>query len=181
MEEKLSPNKQKKRVVIDAISDKFKQAKGIVVTDYRGLSVTKIGQLRAKLREQGVEYKIYKNTFCGFAADNAQWNPEIKKHFVGPTAIAFGFNDPVTPVKLIAEYIKSEKDTPLKVKGGWIEGSVLDAKQLESVAKLPSREELLSMVVGTMQAPITSFANVLAANIRGLANVLNAIKEQKEA
>lgn len=180
MEEKLSPNKIKKREIIDKITEKFSQSKGIVVTDYRGLTVEKIGQLRAKLRAEGVEYKIFKNTFCGFAADNVKWDESIKEHFIGPSAIAFGYDDPVTPVKLITEFIKDNKDTPLKMKGGCIEGKVVGAAELTEIAKLPSREQLLAQVVGTMQAPITGFANVLAANIRGLANVLNALREQKE-
>lgn len=181
MEEKLSPNKIKKRQVIDTITEKFTNSKGIVVADYRGLTVEQIAGLRAKLREQGVELKVYKNTFCGFAADNVKWDAKIKEHFIGPSAIAFGYHDPVTPVKIITEYIKSNKDTPLKMKGGCIEGQVVDAKQLAEIAKLPSREELLSQVVGTMQAPISGFARVLAANIQGLMNTLNAIREQKEA
>lgn len=181
MEKKLSPNKIKKREVIDKITEKFSNCKGIVVTDYRGLTVEQIAGLRAKLREQGVEYKIFKNTFCGFAADNVKWDASIKDYFKGPSAIAFGYDDPVTPVKIITEYIKENKKTVLKIKGGCIEGKVVDATELKEVAKLPSREQLLGQVAGTLQAPISGFARVLAANISGLMNTLNAIREQKEA
>ncbi|MFW5985894.1 MAG: 50S ribosomal protein L10 [Halanaerobiales bacterium] len=166
-----------KEAAVKEILEKLIEAKSIVVTDYKGLDVASITELRRQLREAGVEYKVVKNTLARISADKAEVS-DIKEFFVGPTAIAFGLEDAVSPAKVLVDFAKD--NTELEIKGGALNGEIMDIDRVKSLAEIPPREVLLAQVFAGMKSPINGLVNVLQGNLRGLVQVLNQIKEQKE-
>jgi len=170
--------KQENYALVEKIGSKLAEAKGAVLVDYRGLSVIQDTELRKKLREAGVEYRVYKNTLLSIAAKE-QGIEGLDDYLSGPTAIAFGMADSVTGPKIIRDYIKDVKK--MEIKGGILGTEVIDVKQVEALADLPSKEQLLAMLVRGMQAPIAGLVNCLQGNIRNLVYVLEAVRKQKES
>lgn len=166
-----------KVAVVEELTQKLSDSQLAVLTDYRGLNVKDITELRKKLREAGVEFKVVKNTLTTLAARKLELE-DLEPHLEGPTAIAFGFEDPVAPAKILSDFAQDHKQLELKV--GVLEGKVIDADAIGDLAKLPSREVLLGMLLGAMQGPIGGFARVLAGPITGFARVLDQIRQQKE-
>ncbi len=174
----MSANQEAKKLVVADIKDKLSRAKGAVLVDYRGLTVQEATELRKQFREADVEYKVLKNTLIQLAAKELDLS-EMDQYLTGPTAIAFGYNDPVVPAKILTEFIKKTKK--MEVKGGLVEGKVIDNSGVQYLSDLPSREVLLAKLLGSMNAPISGFVGVLSGTLRSLLYTLNAIKEQKEA
>ena len=172
------PNIEAKQAIVQEIADKMKNAQGTVVVDYRGLNVEEVTELRKKARENNIDYKVYKNSMMRFAAKEAGVEGLLDV-LVGPTAIAFCEDDPVAPAKLINDFAGEHK--ALEIKAGVVEGKVLDVAGVKELAELPPREVLVAKVLGGLNAPISGFANVLNANLKGLVVALNAIAEQKGA
>lgn len=168
---------EEKKQIVDVLAEKIKDAKSFMLADYRGLTVEQDTQLRNNLRKEGIEYKVYKNTLTKLAAEK-NGIEGLEVFLEGPTAIAFSNTDEVAPAKILADFAK--KFDKLELKAGVVEGKVYDKKAVEQLATLPSKEELLAKALGSLNAPITGFVNVLNANIRGLVVALNAIKEKKE-
>ncbi|MFW6270931.1 MAG: 50S ribosomal protein L10 [Bacillota bacterium] len=166
-----------KRAVVEELNEKFEQAESLVLTDYIGLDVAEMTELRKKLREAGVDYKVVKNTLATIAAKNADLE-EVTELFKGPTAIAFGMEDVVSPAKVLVNFAK-EHDL-LEIKGGFLNGQVISVEKVKSLSEVPGREELLSKVLAGMQSPISGLVNILNGNLRNLVQVLNQIKENKE-
>jgi large subunit ribosomal protein L10 len=156
-----------KKAVVSEISEKMKQASSFVIVEYQGLTVALANALRTQAKSAGVEYKIYKNTYCRFAAKECGYDG-LEEILVGPNAIAFSA-DSVAPARLIADFAKENRLQNLKFKGGVIEGRVADAAEVEEISKLPGRDVLLSQMIGSFNAPIAK-----------LAYVIKAIMEQKE-
>jgi len=171
--EKILSEKQK---LVTALAEKLKTASSGVLIDYKGITVDKDTKLRSEFRKANVEYSVIKNSLLSLAAKEAGITG-LDSVLVGTTSLAFSTSDLVAPAKVISNFPK----TPdlLKVKAGFVEGKFIDASQVEALAKLPAKEVLISQVLAGFNAPITSFANVLNANLRGLAVALNAIAEQK--
>ncbi|NMB25560.1 MAG: 50S ribosomal protein L10 [Firmicutes bacterium] len=167
-----------KVAVVEELKEKLSKAESVIVTDYRGLDVGEITELRRQLYAAGVEYKVAKNTLTTIAAQEIDL-PELAEYLVGPTAMAFGYDEPVAAAKIINEFARIHKD--LEIKGGVLQGTVIDVQQIQALADLPSREELLSMLLRAMQGPISGLANALQGTIRNLAYALEAVREQKEA
>jgi len=165
-----------KEAVVKELTDKFTSAKSLVITDYLGLNVAEITELRSKLREAGVEFKVVKNTLAAIAANDVEME-EMTDYFSGPTAIAFGEDDAVSPAKVLVEFAKDHE--VLEIKAGLLNGEIISKEKVESLAEIPSREELLAKAFASMKAPLTGLVNVLQGNIRGLVQVLNQIKEEK--
>lgn len=165
-----------KEAVVKELTDKFSSAKSLVVTDYLGLNVAEMTELRSQLREAGVEFKVVKNTLATIAANDVEME-EMTEYFSGPTAIAFGEDDAVSPAKVLVEFAKDHE--VLEVKAGLLNGELISKEKVESLAEIPSREELLAKAFASMKAPLTGLVNVLQGNIRGLVQVLNQIKEEK--
>ena len=134
---------EQKQTVVDEIKDKFKNAKSVVLFDYRGLSVGEITELRRALRESGSDYKVYKNTLTKRAADDLKIG--LDDYLAGPSAISFS-NDELAPVRIISDFAK--KHEALELKAGIVEGKVADAKELAKYASIPSRESLLTILAG---------------------------------
>ncbi|NLJ73413.1 MAG: 50S ribosomal protein L10 [Firmicutes bacterium] len=167
-----------KVAMVQEIQERLAKSQGAVLTDYRGLNAAEVTELRKRLRDAGVEYKVLKNTLTILAAQELELDGLIPL-LEGPTAIAFGYDDPVAPAKIISEFAKTNKN--LEVKGGLLEGNILDPAGVQDLAELPSREVLLSMVARGMQGPIAGLVNVLQGNIRNLVYALDAVRQQKEA
>lgn len=172
------PRIEEKEQVVQEIKQKLEAATLVICTDYRGLNVEQVTELRNKLRVPGVEYRVLKNTMFRFALQKAGYE-DIAAQISGPNAVIFSQDDPVGPAKTIFEFAKTNKD--LEIKLGILEGQVLSPEGIKDLAQLPPREVLLAQVVGTMQAPITAFVRVLNANLTGLVRALDGIREQKEA
>ncbi|OLS02153.1 50S ribosomal protein L10 [Tissierella creatinophila] len=163
---------------IEEIKEKIQKAQSVVLVDYRGLNVEQLTELRSKYREAGVDYKVYKNTMMRFAFKDSGLE-EFNQYLKGPSAIAFGYDDPVNAAKITSEFVKDNEK--LEIKAGIVDGKVIDIEGVNNLAKLPSKEVLIAQVLGGFNSPIQGFANVLQGTIRSLATVLNAIAEEKTA
>jgi len=158
---------QEKQQIVEEITTKLRESAATVLTDYRGLNVAQVTELRRKLREAGIEFKVLKNTLIRRATANAELT-ELDSVLTGPTAVAFGKDDVVAPAKILSEFAK--QNDALKIKGGVVEGRVVGFDEIKALADLPSREGLLSMLLSVLQAPVRNFA---------LAD--KAVAEKKEA
>ncbi len=147
-----------KAPIVAEISENIKDAESIVVVDYRGLTVEQDTRLRKALREEGVTYKVYKNTFINFAIKGTEFE-SLAPYLEGPTAIAISKSDATAPARVIAKFAKEA--SKLEIKGGVVEGTVYDAKGIAGIATIPSRDQLISKLLGSLQSPITNFARVI--------------------
>ena len=147
-----------KQPVVQEISETIKDAQSLVVVDYRGLTVAEDTQLRKNLREAGVTYKVYKNTLVNRAIEGTEFE-SLKDLLEGPSAIAISKSEATTPASIICKFAKT--NDKLEVKGGVVEGAFYDAKGVEVLSTIPSREELLAKFLGSIQSPITNFARVI--------------------
>lgn len=166
-----------KVAVVEEVTDKLKRSEAIVLTDYRGLNVQQLTDLRAKLLEAGVEYKVIKNTLTRLAVEKAGLEP-FDEVLTGPTAIAFDYADAVAPAKILHDFSKENPD--LEIKGGLLNGAFIDADEVKRLASMPSREELLAKVLSSMQAPISGMVGVLHGTLRSVVAVIDAVRAQKE-
>ena len=147
-----------KAPIVDEISGHLNGAQGVVLVDYRGLTVEQDTQLRKQLREAGVTYKVYKNTMIRFAAKGTEFEA-LEPHLEGPTALAVSKEDATAPARVLAEFAK--KADKLELKAGVVEGTYYDQKGIQVIATIPSREVLLGRLLGSMQSPIANFARVI--------------------
>ena len=147
-----------KQPIVEEISANIKDAQSVVVVDYRGLTVEQDTQLRKAMREAGITYKVYKNTMMNFAFKGTEFE-SLAPVLEGPSAIAISRDDATAPARVIAKFAK---DAPaLEIKAGVVEGTFYDASGMQAVATIPSRDELLSKLLGSLQSPITNLARVL--------------------
>lgn len=170
--------REQKAKKVAQLNKQLGQSGLIVLTDFTGLNVAEMTELRAKLTEAEAEYIVFKNTLLRLAAKDTEAE-QLDEHFVGPNGIALTGGDVVAMAKAIADFIKDRKK--LAVKAGVLDGSVIGFDELKSLADLPSREVLLAQMLGAMNAVPGGFVQVLAAVPRGLLNCLKAIEEQKAA
>jgi len=169
---------EEKKQIVQEIKEKVEKAQGIVLVDYRGLTVEEVTELRRNYRKAGVEYKVYKNTLMRFAFKEAGLE-EFNEYLKGPSAIAFGYDDPVQPAKVTSDFAKDHDK--LEIKAGIVDGKIVSVAEVKELANLPSREVLIAQVLGGFNAPIAGLANVLQGTIRKLVYALNAVKEKQEA
>ena len=167
-----------KVAMIATMKETMKNAKGAVLTDYRGIKVAQDTKLRRKMREAGVQYSVIKNNMASIAAKEAGIEG-LDAYLKGPLALVSSDKDPVAAAKLISEFIKENRI--MEIKGGLVEGTVIDAEGVKALANLPSREILLARLLGSMQSPITGFVTVLQGNIRNLVYALDQVRQQKES
>ncbi|MFR9147547.1 MAG: 50S ribosomal protein L10 [Mediterraneibacter sp.] len=147
-----------KQPIVEAIAEEIKDAQSVVLVDYRGLTVAQDTELRKQLREAGVVYKVYKNTMMKRAFEGTEFEG-LENCLEGPSAIAVSKDDATAPARILCKFAK---DAPaLELKGGVVEGTVYDVAGLTELSKIPSREELLSKLLGSIQSPITNFARVI--------------------
>ncbi|GAB4247403.1 MAG: 50S ribosomal protein L10 [Thermoleophilia bacterium] len=165
-----------KVAAVEEIAEDLRSHPSYFLVDYRGLSVGEATELRRRLRDSGAQLKVVKNTLA-LRALQAAGAGGLEQFLEGPTAIAYCEDDPVAPAKVLQEFAKDKKK--LQVKGGWLREGILDAAQVQELASLPSREELIAKVVGGISAPLYGLAYVLTGPLRGLAVALEQIREQK--
>lgn len=156
---------EKKQVVVQEIVDKLQRASACIVVDYRGLKVEEVTELREKFRAAGVDYKVYKNTLVRRAAAEVGSLEKFDDiHLVGTNAIAFSYDDPMTPAKIINDFAKTHPK--LEFKMGYVEGEFYEAEGLKKLAGIPSKEELIAKLLGSLKAPMSNFVYMLDALIK---------------
>ena len=169
--------KELKTRSVKDIKEKFDKSKVVILTDYKGLSMSQMSKLRRKLRPIDAEYKVFKNTLISRAIKDKAYDG-IDPLLTGSTAILFGYEDQVAPTKVLSEFIKDNEKPGIK--GGLLDGKVIDTKTITMLAKLPSREVLLGRVVGTMKAPITNFVLDCKGILSKFVYALSAIRDKKQ-
>ncbi len=147
-----------KKPIVDEIKENFADAQAAVLVDYRGLTVEEDTQLRKQMRENDVVYKVYKNTMVNLAVKGTEFE-ELVKDLKGPTAIAISKTDATAPARIICKFAKNSP--ALEVKSGIVDGTYYDKAGVEQLSKIPSKEELLSKLLGSIQSPIANFARVI--------------------
>ncbi len=161
---------EEKRTQVDSIRELLETCEAAVSADYTGLTAQSMTEFRQSLRERGVRFRVVKNTLTHLAAD-AAGKPGVKEIVEGPTGIAFGFDDPAAPARAIREFIRVSR-SPMTIRGGLLGERVLTAEEVERLADLPSKDDLIARLMGQLQAPITGLAYVLNAPTASLARVL---------
>lgn len=167
---------QAKQAVVQEIKDAFENAKSVVIVDYRGLNVADVTELRNQFRQNGVTYKVYKNTMVNLAMKDLGYTG-YEEYLTGPNGFVFSNEDMAKGPKIAHDFAQDHKE--LEIKAGLLDGDLLSIEQVESLAKLPPKEVLIAQVLGGFQAPISGFANVLQGTIRNLVYALNAIAEKE--
>ncbi len=168
-----------KAAAVAELTEKFKAHDNVYLADFTGLNVADTTELRRLLRAADVEYRVVKNTLARRAADEAGVDEGIADLFVGPTAVAFGRSDSAAPARVLADFRKKhEKELPA-IKGGVLAGHFVGPDDVQRIAKLPGRDQLLGHLAGALSAPMTGFAGAMQAVLRSFANVLTQVQEQK--
>lgn len=169
---------ERKESSISELREKLAAAKHLILTDYTGLTVGEITQLRGALRKDGNSYAVVKNTLFRIAAGD-ELATALESFLAGPTGVVFASDDPVAPAKALKTFGDNVK--AVNVKAAYIDGRVVDAKQVSVLASLPSKQELLAKLVGSLASPLRGLVTVLSGNQSGLVRVLNAVREKKLA
>ncbi|MCR6543944.1 50S ribosomal protein L10 [Dehalobacterium formicoaceticum] len=170
------PQQLKKEQEVSVLSQYISESSFTVLTDYRGLDVAEVTELRAKMREAGITFKVAKNTLIKLAA-HEQGITDLDSYLEGPTAVAFSA-DPVTLAKILVDFAKTHND--LEIKAGLLEKKNVGVEDLKNLAELPPREVLLAKALGAMQSPMYGFAGSLAGLLRKFVYALDQVREQKE-
>ena len=170
--------REDKAKTIDQLEEGISNCNIGILTDYRGLSNHEITELRRKLGDAGIKYRVVKNTLARFAAERLG-RADLAEAFNGPVGLALGYGEVVEPPKILLDYIKASKSI-MTIKGGFLDDALLTAEDITALSKLPSREALIAKLMGTIQGPIASLVNCLNAPISGLARVLQARVNQLE-
>jgi large subunit ribosomal protein L10 len=176
-QEKVDKKAEKAATVAD-LTARLKASSTAVLADYRGMTVGQMRDLRSKLRGGGIEMVVVKNTLARRAAKAAGYEP-LSAELVGPIAMLFAVDDVSAPARILNDYIRANRK--MVIKGGLLEGQVIKADAVSELADLPSREVLLSRLLGAMQAPLSNLASVLQAPMTKLARTLDAVRSQKES
>ncbi len=170
--------KDMKERMLGEITEELKKAELVIISDYRGLNVKAINDLRGRLRKEECLYRITKNTLNRLAC-KAAGVEQLEDYFQGPTAIAYSKADPVAAAKVFSDFAKENE--ALVVKGGILSGQLLDAQAIKALGEIPPRDVLLARIVGGFQAPIAGLANVLQGTLRQLVYTVDAVRVQKES
>ena len=171
--------RSEKEQVIAAVKEKASRAKSMFFSDFTGITVEQATELRREFRKSNVDYQVVKNTLTRKALEQLVGYDQVLSHLEQPTAIAFGYDDPIAPARIIQKF--SEKSEKLRVKVCVIENKMYDGSQLKEIAKLPSRNELIAGILGSLQSPISGVVNVIHAVARDLVSVIDAIEKKKSA
>lgn len=171
------PTPQKEQIISE-MTEKFSKANSFFLADFSGIDVNTINQLRKKFREANVEYRVVKNTLAKLSLKNAGIEG-MEDYLAGVNAYAISYEDPSLPLKVVDGF-KKNLNGKFKLKAGYFEGDVIGPEQIGKITKLPSREQLLSQVLGTLQAPMTKLLGTLQANITNFFGVLKALEEKNK-
>ena len=172
-------NRSEKEAIVAEVAERATRASAMYFADFTGLTVEQATELRREFRKAGVEYRVVKNTLAKKALERVTGYDAVYEKLVGPTGIAFSYDDVVAPAKIIKKF--SEKSGKLKLKVAVLEKQVFDGSRLDELSKLPTRAELMAGVLGSIQAPISGIVGAIGAVIRDLVNVIDAIEKKKAA
>ncbi len=175
--DRVSARRQARVEKVERLKEKLREAKGFILTDYRGLTVAEISELRRALRKTAVEYRVVKNSLTQLAA-RAVGLQELERYLEGPTAVAFTSEDPVATAKMLTAF--SKRAPSLQIKAGLVDGRVLPREEVLALAELPPREVMLARVVGLMVAPLQGLASVLSGSLRRFVIAMDQVRQKKE-
>ena len=171
--------RSEKEQILAEVAEKVARARSMFFADFTGITVEEINNLRREFRKSNVDYRVVKNTLARKALEQVTGYDKVTDKLVGPTAIAFGYDDPIAPAKIIKKF--REKNDKLKVKACVLEKQVFDGTHLDELAKLPSRNEMIASIIGCVQAPASGIVGAINAVMRDLVNVVDAIEKKKAA
>ena len=174
----MSANFEAKKVVVEEIIEKIKASKSVVLVDYNALTVKEVSELRNKCKQSNCEYKVYKNTLVRKALNELGYN-QFDADLNGPTAVTFGADETAAAKAMVAA--AKDYDGKIKVKSAFVDNAYVDKAGVQALATMPSKEELIAKMLGSVQAPIANFAGVLSNLMSGIVRVLNGIAQSKEA
>lgn len=169
--------KEEKQIEINSLSERFKKAKAVILAEYRGLKVSEITEIRREVKKNSGEFNVVKNRLAKRAIQGSSWAP-LSDHFKGPLALAVSEKDPVVLSKILSKFAESFQ--ALKIRSGCLDGKVLSTKDIEALAKLPSKEELYAKLLGTLMAPAGALVRTLQGVPQKLAIAMKAIADQKQ-
>ncbi|WKZ29530.1 MAG: 50S ribosomal protein L10 [Patescibacteria group bacterium] len=175
----MAKSRKQKEATLAELVDALSQTKSVVFADFKGLTVKDATDFRNKARKENVGVIVAKKTLMRLAFKNAGYEDVDPSSLEGALVMVTGLEDEVAPAKLVSDFSKDHE--ALKIVAGVLERKLVDANAIKALAKLPSKQELLAKLVGSINAPVNGLVNVLAGNLRGLVNVLNAVKDQKAA
>jgi len=173
----MAKTKVQKQDLLTTLKERWSRTKSMVFSDYTGLKVNELEDLRRSLKEKGGEYMVVKKTILKKLFADENFTGTNPREIPGELGVAFGYEDEIAPAKVLAEM--SKKYEALKISGGLLEGNFIATAKVMELAKLPSRDVLIAKVVGSIKAPITGFVGVMKGNLRNLVGVLNAIAQEK--
>ncbi len=168
---------EEKKQIAEDLHGRFKKSQLVILTDFKGLDVASVSDLRRKLKEAGIEYKVVKNTLMARASQDTPV-AVLANHFKGPGAVAISYNDPVAPAKILTKFAEDSKK--LEIKAAVLNGQFIDTNGVKALAALPSREVLLGQLLSVMIGVPTSAVRVLAGVPRALVNVLSALRDKRQ-
>jgi len=171
--------RSQKEKIIEDLKEKISRAQGMYFADFTGITVEEVNNLRNEFYKEGIDYHVVKITLALKALESVTGYDKVYDKLVGPTAIAFGYDDPVLPAKIIKKF--SDKTKKLTVKACVIEKQVFEGSELSTIASMPSRPEIISAILGSIQAPMTGIVGALNAVVRDLVYVIDAIEKKKAA
>jgi len=172
-------NRSEKEQIITEVRDQVSRSTSMFFADFTGITVEEVNELRREFRKSKIDYRVVKNTLVLKAIESMSEYEKVNDSLVGPTAIAFGYDDPVAPAKIIKKF--RDKHAKLNVKVCVFEKQIFEGRQLDDLAKLLSRGEIVSGILGSIQAPVSGIAGSIAAVMRDLVNVIDAIEKKKAA
>jgi large subunit ribosomal protein L10 len=172
-------NRSEKEAIVAEVAEKVSRATALYFADFTGLTVEEETELRREFRKAGVEYRVVKNTLARKALEQVTGYDRVFDKLVGPTGIAFSYEDAVLPAKIIKKF--KEKSGKLTLKAAVLEKQVFDGSQLDTLSNLPSKKDLLAGIVGSLQSPISGIVGAIGAVLRDLVNVMDAIEKKKAA
>lgn len=171
-------NQAEKATFVTEFRDKVKSAPVLYLTDFSGLDVKSMTDLRRRIKASGAEFLVVKNRLAKLALEELDL-PDLGDSLLGPTGVILGYDGPVGPAKALADFAKEHDDKPV-FKIGVTDGALVSAEEIQKLAKLPPREQLLAMLAGALEAPLAALASALEGKIQEMAGVLDALKNQKE-
>jgi len=167
--------RKQKEELVKELADKINRQQSLIFTDITGINVSDIQKLRRKLRGAGIEYKVAKKTLINLALKQEKKDLDITR-FNGSLGVAFSYEDPIMPTKILDEFSKENKN--LKILGGLMKDKTLTIEDIKVLAKIPSRNELLAMFIGSLKSPVSGFVNVLGGVTRNFIGILNAVENK---
>ena len=170
---------EKKQAIVDDLNGKLSKASAFYIADFAGLNVKRVTELRSRLRKEGIEYVVVKNTLAERALSTLDM-PDIGEHFKGPTALVTGNGDAVTAAKILADFAK-ENDNKPAIKGGIVDRRAVTSSEVSRLAKLPPREQLLAELAGCLESPMAQLATVLEAKLHEFVGLLEALRTERDA